>query len=110
MTTPKTLCSIATADFRDFLGSLGNSSVDLILTDPPYTISRKTGFQQLGAKSVERFAVSMDFGEWDHGVIDLHALCKEGYRVLYNGGTMIVIYDQRKITLLVQAMTNAGFK
>ncbi len=110
MTTLKTPCSIETADFRDFLGRLDSSSVDLMLTDPPYTISRKTGFQQLGAKSVERFAVSMDFGEWDHGVIDLQALCEGGYRILRNGGTMIVFYDLWKITPLAQAMTDAGFK
>ena len=72
-------CSIEAADFRQFLDELDYGSVDLLLTDPPYTISRKTGFQQLGPNSVERFAVSMDFGKWDHGIINLEALCNKGH-------------------------------
>lgn len=104
------LCCIERADFREFLATLDDGEVDLLLTDPPYTISRKTGFQQLGPKSVERFAVSMDFGEWDHGAIDLDALCVQGYRALRNGGTMIVFYDLWKITTLADAMASAGFK
>lgn len=103
-------CSIETADFRQFLDELDDGNVDLLLTDPPYTISRKTGFQQLGPNSVERFAVSMDFGKWDHGVVDLAALCAQAYRVLRNGGTLIVFYDLWKITDLACAMENAGFK
>ena len=84
--------------------------VDLILTDPPYTISKKTGFQQLGKNSVERFAVSMDFGDWDHSRIDLNALAKQAYRTLRKGGTIIVFYDLWKITLLAEALSTAGFK
>ena len=63
-------CIIECSDFRDFLQSLDKNSVDLVLTDPPYTISRKTGFSSV-KKGVQRFAVSMDFGEWDHKQIDL---------------------------------------
>lgn len=108
--TPIPSCSIKAADFRRFLAGLGDSSVDLLLTDPPYTISRKTGFQQLGPNSVERFAISMDFGEWDQDAIDLTALCAHSYRILRNGGTLIVFYDLWKITHLSDAMTAAGFK
>ncbi len=103
-------CSIKAADFRQFLDGIDDSGVDLLLTDPPYTISRKTGFQQLGPNSVERFAVSMDFGKWDHGIVDLTALCAQAYRILRNGGTLIVFYDLWKITDLACAMEDAGFK
>ena len=102
--------NIQTADFQDFLQQLPENSVDLILTDPPYIISRSTGFKTLGQKSVERLAVSMDFGEWDHAPVDLNVLCQQGYRVLRKGGTIAVFYDLWKITPLAEALTRADFK
>ena len=35
---------VKTSDYQDFMASLDAKSVDLILTDPPYCISKKTGF------------------------------------------------------------------
>ncbi len=101
--------SIRKLDFRKFLSSLDKGTVDLALTDPPYAISRKTGFSKV-KNGVKRFAVSMEFGEWDQKEIDLEALCNGLYRVLRKGGTAIVWYDLWKITLLRNAMHNAGFK
>ena len=42
------------------MDSLCVGSVDLILTDLPYRIRKKTGFKD-GANGVKRFAVSMDY-------------------------------------------------
>ena len=96
-------------DWKKFMGDLHKDSVDLVLTDPPYTISRDTGFAKV-KNGVERFAVSMDFGKWDHEQIDLNAFAKACYRSLRQGGTAIVWYDLWKITELEQAMSLAGFK
>lgn len=101
---------IHTGDFGDILDMLDSGSVDLILTDPPYTISRETGFANLGSNSVKRFAVSMDFGDWDHAPIDLDALSESMYRVLRYGGTAIVWYDIWKLSHLSEALKRAGFK
>ncbi len=106
---PKGAARIECADYRDFLGGLDSSTVDLILTDPPYAISRATGFQSVGKRSVKRFAVSMDFGKWDHCEIDLSALAAQSYRVLRKGGTVIVFYDLWKIERLKSALERAGF-
>lgn len=100
---------IAEADFADFLWALEPGSVDLALTDPPYTISKATGFQNV-KNGVERFAVSMDFGQWDHEQIDLDELARGLYRVLRKGGTAIIWYDIWKLTPLRDAMEEAGFK
>lgn len=97
-------------DFAVFMRQLDAGSVDLVLTDPPYTISRKTGFSNVGPNGVKRFAVSMDFGKWDKVQIDLDELAKGMYRVLRQGGTAVVFYDIWKITPLADAMTDAGFK
>lgn len=101
---------IRTADFRDTLRRMLPGSVDLVLTDPPYAISRKTGFAQLGRNSVERFAVSMDFGEWDHKEIDLAKLTTLSYKALRQGGTAIIWYDIWKLSQLTESMLAAGFK
>lgn len=85
------------------------NSVDLILTDPPYTISRDTGFAKV-KNGVDRFAVSMDFGEWDKAEIDLDVLATKAHRSLKQGGTAIIWYDIWKITKLELAMRSAGFK
>lgn len=103
------IASVDCLDFRDFLDRLQSNTVDLVLTDPPYSISRKTGFMSLGKQSVKRFAVSMDFGEWDHSEIDLDALAEKSFRVLRKGGTAIVFYDLWKLERLRTALESAGF-
>lgn len=96
-------------DYRVFMENLRKGSVDLLLTDPPYIISRDTGFAKVKG-GVKRFAVSMDFGQWDKQAIDLQVLCDEAHRALRVGGTAIIWYDIWKITYLQLAMERAGFK
>lgn len=103
-------CEIVCADYREFIDTISSNSVDLVLTDPPYAISRKTGFRSLGKRSVARFAVSMDFGDWDHQEIDLNALTNKCFRILRKGGTIIVFYDLWKVERLYSEMEAAGFK
>ena len=104
-----TFAQIQCSDYREFLQSLDRNSVDLALTDPPYAVSRKTGFSSF-KNGEPRFAVSMDFGEWDQEQIDLDALARETYRVLRRGGTAIIWYDLWKISHLYDALAGAGFK
>ncbi len=96
-------------DYRDFLVGIPPRSVDLALTDPPYAISRETGFANV-RNGVQRFAVSMDFGEWDHAEIDLGDFAAGLYRVLRMGGVAIVWYDLWKIGELRCALEAAGFR
>lgn len=100
---------IRTSDFKVFLAETEAGSVDLVLTDPPYAISRPTGFAKVKT-GVERFAVSMDFGEWDQNEIDIKSLAQHSYRVLRQGGTAIIWYDVWKLTHVETAMREAGFK
>lgn len=86
-----------------------NNEIDLILTDPPYTISKETGFMNV-KNGVKRFSVSMDFGEWDKSIIDLDILCKKLFNILKKGGSAIIFYDIWKITILKDAMEKAGFR
>jgi len=101
--------SLRTADFKLLLKSIKPSSADLILTDPPYAISKKSGFKHLGKKSIERFAVSMDFGKWDHKEINLKAFANLSFKALRDGGTIICFYDLWKITKVQDAFISSGF-
>ena len=94
-----------------FLSEISKNSVDLILTDPPYEISRPTGFiASKGDKTIERFKMSYEFGEWDERSTNLAPFVAEFYRILRPGGTMIVFYDLWKITVLSEIMKTAKFK
>ena len=101
---------INVASYDAFLQNAPRGVVDLILTDPPYAISRKTGFKNIGSKGVKRFAVNMDFGEWDAKPIDSDRYCQLAYESLRDGGTAIIFYDLWKITTLADSMVAAGFK
>ena len=96
----------------DYLKKLQDGSVSLILTDPPYEVSRETNFmagEETGTDT-DRFRVSMDFGEWDLNFSGLGDAIKECFRVLKDGGTMICFYDVWKVTTLRDYFETAGFK
>ena len=96
----------------DFLKTIASNSVDLVLIDPPYEVSRDTNFQagKETGKDTDRFRVSMDFGDWDNNFTGLDEVIKECYRVLKKGGTFICFYDLWKITTLKEYMELAKFK
>ena len=65
---------IRNCDGIDLLHSLPDSSVDLILTDPPYMISKESGMNKLHerkkageelTKTEKKFAKPTNFGKWD---------------------------------------------
>lgn len=95
----------------ELLASLENKTIDLVLIDPPYDISRPTNFQsgEKTGKDTDRFRVSMDFGEWDKNFTGLEIAIRECFRVLKDGGTMICFYDLWKIETLKSYLEAAGF-
>ena len=96
----------------DFLKTTPDKSVDLVLIDPPYEVSRDTNFQSGEPKgdNTDRFRVSMDFGEWDSNFTGLDLVIKECYRILKDGGTLICFYDLWKLTALKDYFELANFK
>lgn len=96
----------------DFLPKIESKTVDLILIDPPYLISRDTNFQSGNpkGKDTDRFRISMEFGEWDKDFQDFQFVLQECYRVLRNGGTLISFYDLWKITIMENYLKSTGFK
>lgn len=96
----------------EYLKTIPDNSIDLVLIDPPYEVSRDTNFKNgdLKGDNRDRFRVSMNFGDWDNNFSGLDIVCKEAYRVLKKGGTFICFYDLWKITTLHKYLENAKFK
>ena len=92
----------------DFLPTIPSNSIDLIIIDPPYEISKPTGFSKGGG--VERFAISTEFGELDKNFSGLDIVAEEAYRILKDGRTFICFYDLWKITTLKGHLEKAKFK
>ena len=96
----------------EYLTSIANNSVDLVLIDPPYEVSKETNFQsgEAQGKDTDRFRISMDFGDWDRCFTGLENVIKECFRILKKGGTLICFYDLWKVTILKEYFENSGFK
>lgn len=100
-------------DALSYLKTLPNKSVNLVLTDPPYAISRTTGFAsgELKGNDTDRFRVSYEFGDWD--TVDLFyfkGVFTEAFRVMNSGATLIVFYDQWKMQELKELLERIGFR
>ena len=114
----------------ELLRSIEKDSVDLVLTDPPYLISRKSGMQSHkerkpgdkgynqvskrieDGKEIEvdygrHFATATDFGQWDkdYTIDDLQLAIDEFYRILRPGGSCIIFFDLWKIETLSKLLS-----
>ena len=110
---PTETVTLVNSSCCDFLAALEPNSVDLVCIDPPYEVSRETGFANGSptGRDVDRFRVSMDFGNWDaEGFVGLGKAIGECYRVLRRGGTLICFYDLWKLTTLRDYFEDARFK
>ena len=91
------------ANCFDFLPTLKNNSVDLVLIDPPYDILGGSWYKDRSHADDESFA------EWDNE-LNILKLLTEMYRVLRSGGTLIMFYDLWKITTLKECLEISRFK
>ena len=97
---------------------IGDLSVDLILTDPPYIISKESGFTKLDANGNgsgdKRFQVyKTDFGNWDRDeftMTDLDHIVKSYFRILRPGGVAVIFFDLWKCSDLADILEGAGFE
>lgn len=95
------------ADCFSMLPRIKAGSIDLVLIDPPYNISKKTNFKNGGFK---QYQITHDFGAWDYDFQGLDKVIIESFRALRSGGTLIVFGSLWNISNLQQDMEKAGFK
>ena len=108
--------SIFNGDCIEKLKDIKSNSIDLILTDMPYIISKKSGFNKGGAwnntkdKRCRKTPPKTDFGSWDKEPLDLESLISEFKRILKNSGTLIMFYDIYKMQELKECAEHFKFK
>lgn len=97
-----------------YLPNIKNESVDLILTDPPYIISRNSGYVNNSPDKKDYIYKygkhKIDFGEWDKSELNIENLLSEFYRALKPSGTLIMFYDFWKMQELKECAENLKFK
>lgn len=106
---------ILQGDCFELIRNIESKSVDLILVDPPYLISRDSNFKNYSENTskelVTKYAnISIDFGDWDKSEIDWDFLFKEYHRILKDGGTLIIFYDIWKSNEIKQVADKYKFK
>jgi DNA modification methylase len=106
---------ILQGDCFELIKNVESKSVDLILVDPPYLISRDSNFKSYSDDASKELItkygkVSIDFGDWDKGELDWDFLFKEYNRVLRDGGTLIIFYDVWKSTEIKNMADKYKFK
>lgn len=69
-------------DCLEMIDQLPDRSVDLMLTDPPYNISRENRFWSMNRQS-------MDFGVWDYG-FDLTGWIAPAMQKIAKNGAVII--------------------
>lgn len=96
------------------LDLIDSGSVDLIIIDPPYFISRESNFKNISPSTPQdmktKYDISIDFGKWDKGELDWNVLFEKFFRILKRGGTLIIFYDVWKSGELKASAANLGFK
>lgn len=75
---------------------LANNSIDCVITDPPYNISRKTNFNTLGERS-------MDFGSWDKD-FKFYKFIQELPRILKENSNVVIFNSWENLESLANVM------
>ena len=109
----KPVNKIILGNCMDFLPTVPDNSVDLILIDPPYIISRESGYIHKSSDKVDYIKKygkhKIDFGDWDKTPLELDFLMSNFYRILRTGGTLISFYDVWKIQEFSESACNHKF-
>jgi site-specific DNA-methyltransferase (adenine-specific) len=99
-------------DCMSELSKIESNSVNLILIDPPYIISRESNFKSGGEDQTmnKKYNISIDFGDWDKSELNWSDLFNEYNRILKKGGTIIIFYDIWKANELKSAADSVKLK
>ena len=77
------------------------NSIDAIITDPPYNISRQNNFTTMGRAGI-------DFGEWDKG-FDLTSWIDIAAPLLKKGGNIVIFNSWTNMSYITEALEKNGF-
>ena len=99
-------------DNRFVLPDIKTGSIDLILTDAPYQISRDSNFSKNNKDKeleIKYSNLSNDVGKWDKDAIDWIFYLQEFHRVLKRGGKVVMFYDIWKMGMIKNIAEESKF-
>ena len=83
--------------------NISDKSIDMILIDPPYNISRKTNFHTMHGHR----GTSMDYGEWDKG-FDIIGYISSFPRILKDGANLVIFSAWKNCGDIAKEMEKNG--
>ena len=89
-------------DSIEFMKELDNNTIDAIITDPPYNISRDNNFKTMGRNGI-------DFGEWDKN-FNLTNWIKIAQPLLKKGGNIVIFNDWKNMSYIVEELEKNNFE
>jgi len=92
-------------DCLEIMKDIPDGSADLVLTDPPYEISKPSNFHTMKDRKSSR--IGTDFGKWDYDFSNKDWV-ELAVKKLKSGGTMLAFNDFKKATDIHDLMITNG--
>ncbi len=94
-------CKIYQADAYEKINDLIETGITVnhIITDPPYNISKDNNFS-----TMKHPRAGVDFGNWDRGEFDLYSWIPKYARILDKNGSMIIFCSYRFISYIIDVL------
>jgi DNA modification methylase len=94
------------SDFRDYMNELEPSSIDCILTDPPYgKDAQNFSLENEWSSTIKKHAYDDSFSTWINIMFDLPTLC---HKALKPNGTIFCFFDMEYYSTLRQRFNNVS--
>ena len=106
------LNTIINADCIKALKKINNKSVHLVLTDPPYNLGQFMRKRNTNLKKMRenQFAYAgWDDLPYDEWLNEMDSFLSESYRILVNGGTLLVFMSIIKVESIITLAEKNGF-
>ncbi len=97
-------CLLYKADSYSFFETLKNNNITVnhIITDPPYNISKTNNFQ-----TMKHPRTGVDFGSWDRGEFDLFSWIPLYIQLLEKNGSIIIFCSYRFLSYIADVLESA---
>lgn len=92
------MIDIKYGDCLEMLKGVPDNSIDLLLTDPPYNVSRPNNFKTMGSAA----RIGMDFGEWDKN-FDTVRYISELPRILKDNANVVIFNSWENLSEIKKA-------
>ena len=97
-------------DCLKIMQSFPERMIDLVLTDPPYNISKEVKIERKGGKFGTAKEINLDFGEWDKNQTRWIDFLPFLDSVLKPFGVIILFYDQLEIGDIGKYLREKGYQ